>query len=167
MTTQKQIDSIKTREQKYKDEKYDAMYISQKLVKSPAYNRLTGVSAIVYSHFLRKRRMLPFPHKPGKSKKDFYIANDGEIQFTYQEAEGWGITRPRFTRAIDQLVEFGFIDITRAGSGLQKDVSLYAISNRWEKYGTDEFVVKKRQKRKEHYGFQKGHKKISTNKNVT
>jgi hypothetical protein len=37
--------------------------------------------------------------------------------------------------------------------GLHKDVTLYAISDRWEKYGTDEFIVKKRPKQKQQFGF--------------
>ena len=51
------------------------------------------------------------------------------------------------------LIRVGLIDISRTGLGLHRDVTLYAISERWEKYGTDEFVVKKRPKRKQQFGF--------------
>ena len=95
--------------------------------------------------------------RPMRSEKEWRITNNGEIQFTYTEAlEKWGIKDGKFTRAIDELIRVGLIDIAKAGFGLHKDVSLYAISNRWEKFGTDEFVVKKRQKRKQQLGFTKG-----------
>ena len=92
-------------------------------------------------------------------EKEWCIANNGEIQFTYKEAKlKWGISYSKFTRAIDEVIRVGLIDITKTGNGLQKDVTLYAISDRWEKYGTDEFVVKKRPKRKQQYGFTKKNK---------
>lgn len=169
MSTQKQIDLLKSRDQRYRVKRYDVMYISRLMVESEVWGKLSETSMRVYLLFLTKRQMEKIQHKAGKSKRDFRIANNGEIQFTYQEAEDkWDITRPRFARAIDQLVGLGFIDITQHGSGLHRDKSLYAISDRWELYGTDKFATMSRPKRKLHYGFQKGRKKIfSTHTNVT
>lgn len=162
MTTQKEIDSLKSRDQRYRTKRYDKMYISRRLVESDPFHKLKGTSLRVFMIFLTKRQIKKIEHKPGKSKKDFYIANNGEIQFTYKEAiEKWHILRASFARAIDQLVELGFIDIAKTGSGLHRDVSLYGISDRWENYGTDEFVSVKRKKRRQHYGFQRASKRIS------
>lgn len=92
-----------------------------------------------------------------RREKEWIIANNGEIQFSYLEAEKkYGIKAGRFTRAIDELMRVGFIDIAKTGFGLQKDVTSYAISNRWEKFGTDEFIVVRRPKRKQRLGFAKG-----------
>ena len=60
-----------------------------------------------------------------------------------------------FKRAIDELVKVGLIDIAKSGFGLKKDVTLYATSDRWKKFGTDEFVFKQRPKRKGQLGFAK------------
>jgi len=50
-------------------------------------------------------------------------------------------------RALDELVEKGFIDITHSGSGgIKGDKSLYAISDRWKDYGKSNFKPMKRQK---------------------
>jgi len=109
--------------------------------------------------------MKKIENRRGRNEQDYYIANNGEIQFTYKEAiEKWGITGPTFTKAIDQLMGVGLIDITKAGSGLHRDASRYALSDRWKDYGTDEFIVKKRHKRAQHYGFQKAAKRISQHK---
>lgn len=89
-----------------------------------------------------------------RHEKEWHLTNNGEIQFTYLEAkEKWGILGSRFTRAIDDLIRVGLIDIAKTGCGLHKDVTLYAISDRWKKFGTDEFVEMKRPKRTQQYGF--------------
>jgi len=91
-----------------------------------------------------------------KNRGQYHIANNGEIQFTYREAKDkWGFQTKVFRNAIDQLVEYGFIDITHTGSGLHRDVTRYAVSDRWQQWGTDEFKSARRPKRKVGYGFAK------------
>jgi hypothetical protein len=150
-------DSLKTREQKFKDKKWNKMFVSRKVITSKAYLSLrTPAACQVYLAFLSKCRVEKVQTRPGRRDKEWQITNNGEIQFTYDEAEErWGISEGRFLRAIDQLVEVGLIDITKSGFGLHKDVSLYAISDRWEKYGTAEFVRKERRKRTVQLGFRK------------
>ena len=157
MAKQNEIDSLKTREQRYKESKWDKMFVSRRVITSKAFLSLkTAAACQVFMIFLTKCVPKQINGKP-KRKDGWYIANNGEIQFTYDEAlEKWGITQKKFTKAIDEVVRVGLIDITKSGFGLKKDKSLYAISDRWEKFGTDEFVVKKRQKRKQQLGFTKG-----------
>jgi len=72
-----------------------------------------------------------------KGTEKWFIENNGEIVFFYTEAlNKYGITKPRFQRAVDELVEKGFIDITHHGGGVKGDSSTYAISERWQDYGT-------------------------------
>ena len=123
------------------------------LVSSKAFLNLTGIAPQVYLLFLKRRRMV----KRGRSGKEKWVVeNDGEIVFPYAEAEDkFGISRPRFQRAIDQLVEHGFIDIAHPGGGMMKDVSKYAISTRWMDYGTNNFIQKHRPKDTRGLGFKK------------
>jgi len=101
--------------------------------------------------------MVKVQARPMSREKEWHISNNGEIQFSYIEAEQkWAIKSGRFTRAIDDLIRVGLIDIAKTGFGLHKDCTLYAISDRWEKFGTDEFVVMKRPKRKQQIGFVRG-----------
>ena len=158
MATQKQNDSPRTHEQKFGQRKSGDMYFPKGLVNSPAFWVLTATAIRVYMVFRSKIVVKEF--KGSKSKRDkkgkYTFPNIDELQFTYREAkEKYGISSGAFRRAIELLVKVGLIDITHAGNGIQRDVSLYAISDRWEKFGTDEFVVKKRQKRTQHYGFTK------------
>ncbi len=159
MAKKSEIDSLKTREQKFKEVKWGRMFVSRKQITSEAFRSLTTAAACqAFMIFLYKCQWKPIEGSPKRSR-EYHLANNGEIQFTYDEALGkWGITGKKFIKAIDELVRVGLIDITKSGFGLQKDKSLYAISNRWEKFGTDEFVVKKRAKRKQQLGFTKGNR---------
>lgn len=138
--------------------------IDADLVSSRAFLNLTGVAPQVYFLFLRRRRMV----KTGrKGKEKWVIENNGEIVFPYAEAiNKFGFTRPRFLRAIDQLVEHGFIDIVHSGGGMMKDISKYAISKRWQDYGTQKFIQKHRPKDTRGLGFKKKQLNIG-NENVT
>ena len=100
-------------------------------------------------------------------KERWVIKNNGNIVFPYAEAENkFGITRPRFQRAIDQLVEHGFIDIVHSGGGMLRDISKYAISTRWMDYGTSKFIEKQRPKDTRGLGFKKKEALKVGNENV-
>ncbi|MHC4120981.1 MAG: hypothetical protein ACYSWO_26120 [Planctomycetota bacterium] len=95
--------------------------------------------------------------------------------FTYHEAKNqYGITSPRFRRAIDELLARGFIDIAATGMGVHKVTTFYAISDRWRDYGTPRFQKSTRPKPSvANPGFKKGNelwkkarKKRSSDENV-
>lgn len=157
MAKKSEIDGLKTREQRFKEVKWNRMFVERRAVTSKAFLDLkTAAACQVYMIFLNKCQWKPIEGSPKRSK-EYYLANQGEIQFTYKEAvEEREISNKRFTKAIDEVIRVGLIDIAKTGFGLHKDVTLYAISDRWEKFGTDEFVIKKRQKRKQQLGFTKG-----------
>jgi hypothetical protein len=118
--------------------------IEHELLKSKAFRSLNASAIIVLMDFLMKRRIKKVKHG---GEKRLMVLNNGEIQYSYAEAEKRGITRPRFTRALDDLIEHGFIDIEHLGSGGWKgDLSLYSMNDRWRAYGMDNFVPKTRPK---------------------
>ena len=146
--------------------------IDADLVLSRAFLNLTGAAPQVLLLFLRRRRLVKLGRK---GKERWVIENNGNIVFPYAEAENkFGITRPRFQRALDQLVEHGFIDIAHLGGGMMKDISKYSISDRWLNYGTNNFIQKHRKKDTRGLGFKKkelktgnGNITYSSNTNVT
>lgn len=136
------------------------LVIPTELIKSKAWFGLgskCSISAQVYLIFLSKRQMV----KTGKKGHEkWQCTNIQEIVFTYSEAqEKYGITQPRFMRAIDDLIDKGFIDIAKSASGLFKEVTLYGLSERWQKYGTPQFEDTPRLKRNHTIGFCKPKKK--------
>jgi hypothetical protein len=132
--------------------KSDAIYIARTLIGSKAFNSISAACYRVYFRFLKKRWMKPVNSKKGR-KDNFFIANNGKIVFTYAEAKKeLGMPPSTFMKSIDKLIEVGLIDVIHSGSGgrspdgLHGDVSLYAISDRWQKYGTPDFEIKTRPK---------------------
>ena len=136
--------------------KNSVVVLTQKMLKSKVWINLTGASTQVFLIFRTKCQMEKPPGKSGKHS-GMIITNNGEIIFTYEEAHrDYGISKDRFKRAIDQLVEFGFIDIKHTTNGLHKVATQYGISDRWQDWGTEQFVMKKREKRSHGPGFKKG-----------
>ena len=121
------------------------------MILSSAFRKLNGRAMEVLLLFLY-RRQWSRPSRKGK----WHITNNGEIVFPYKEAQKrFHIPRSTFTRAIDNLIEYGFIDIAHLGGGLIGVCTKYSISNRWEEYGTDKFVQKTRPKDTRGFGFNK------------
>jgi hypothetical protein len=117
----------------------DYIVIEKRLLKSEAFRGLNGIAKTVYFDFCLKCQLAKIKTPAGR-KKEWVITNNGELIFSYAEALAKGITRPRFKRALAELVEHGFIDVEHPGSGgVKGDKSKYAISERWRTWGTDTF----------------------------
>ena len=140
---------------KIKNHRSDSLYFSIRMLKSKAYLKLSGTSIKVLNFFYIKKVVKKIKIL---NRSEWDIVNNGQIVFTYPEAVSKGFTRPKFKRALNQLVEYGFIDITYHGGGMAKDKSLYSISERWKLYGEKEFIFQTIEKDKRGLGFQKGHK---------
>ena len=124
-------------------------WIEHEMILSPAFHKLNGRAKDVLFFFLIRRQW----ERAGRKGK-WYTTNNGEIVFPYKEAKKkFNIPKSSFARAIDNLIEYGFIDIAHLGGGLIGDCTKYSISNRWRNYGTDNFVKKKRPKDKRGFGF--------------
>jgi hypothetical protein len=125
------------------------IWIEREMILSPAFRKLNGRAMEVLLLFLY-RRQWSLPSRKGK----WYTTNNGEIVFPYKEAKKrFKIPKSSFARAIDKLMEHGFIDIAHLGGGLIGDCTKYSISNRWRNYDTDRFVQKKRPKDTRGFGF--------------
>jgi len=116
----------------------DLIWIDKDLLRSEAFRSLKGKSWIVYLDFLRKRQWQKTKHK---SRSDsFLITNNGEITYSYKEAEMKGISKDQFRNAIDELQGKGFLDIQEYGSGgHDRKQTKYIIDERWRKFGTHQF----------------------------
>jgi hypothetical protein len=152
---------LRTRDQKWQDRqrdlRWDKMYVSRGMILSEAFASLRTPAAFrVLFIFLSKCRWEQV-RRPCTREKTWTITNNGEIVFSYLEAKDrYGMTDGVFRRAIDELVAAGFIDVAHSGYGLRKDMTLYGVSDRWERYGTSEFKRAERQKRVQKMGFRKG-----------
>lgn len=91
--------------------------IERDICESPAYFALSGVGSQLLTIFI--------------------IANcssgqDRSCTLSYTEArDKFGLTRPRFTRGIDDLLAKGFISILHPGGFGKQDMVLYTLSDNW------------------------------------
>ena len=114
------------------------LYVDREVLKSPAFWSLTGCAPQVYMAFLTRCRRAKI--KGSKKHSPWAILNNGELVFSYRHAlASFGVSKDRFTHALDQLVQAGLIDIKHSGGGMEADSSRYAMSDRWRDYGTPAF----------------------------
>ena len=157
-----------------KHRRNSVIVLEQAMVKSAVWIGLGATAKAVFLLFRCKCRWENYQGKKGKNRVPD-LANNGEIVFTYDEAlEKYGISDKRFTRALDELIGKGFIDVAATGAGTFKATTFYSMSQRWRLHGTPDFVEKKRPRRSKGYpGFKKGNqlwkrrqKRISTDENI-
>jgi hypothetical protein len=138
-------------------------FVERELYESKAFLVLKGVTPQVLILFLGKRWFEKVGRK-GKEKR--FCTNCSELVFTYIEAEKeHGITKSRFSRAIDDLLAKGFITIEHKGGGYQKDKSVYALSDQW-RFWRPGTVFEERKRESVQRGFCKPNKENSTSKVV-
>jgi hypothetical protein len=135
-------------------EDHNVLWTDETLRESPAFRSLHSKAILVYMGFHSKKHM-----KKDKGSRKHKLVNNGELVYTYNEAEAEGISKSTFMRALDALIERGFIDVARTGAGRYRSESWYALSNRWRLWGSDSFISAKRNPngRNKQYGFQRGH----------
>ena len=125
------------------------IWIEREMILPSAFHTLNGRAMEVLLLFLYRRQW-----NQASRKGKWYTTNNGEIVFPYKEAKKrFKIPKSSFARAIDNLIEYGFIDIAHLGGGLIGDCTKYSISNRWRNYDTNRFVQKKRPKDTRGFGF--------------
>lgn len=104
-------------------------WIEREMFESKAYLSLTGFAPQLLVLFLSKRQFLNHGRK-GKERR--VCTNKNNITMTYIELkEKYNATKPRAIRAIDQLLEKGFICIVNPGGGYKQDKAIYSLSDNW------------------------------------
>jgi hypothetical protein len=104
-------------------------WVEERMYESRAFLALQGSAAQLLILFLGKRT---FDRVGKKHNKKYECVNSDSIPFTYVEAQKkYGFTKPRFMRAIDDLLAKGFIEIKHAGGAYKRDKTLYALSVKW------------------------------------
>jgi hypothetical protein len=139
-------------------------YVEAELLESKAYLSLVGLAQQVLMLFILKRQFEKVSAgKQGKSAKKICV-NRYSLSLTYIEAKKkYGITQPRFTRAIDELLAKGFVTKNHPGGGYQKDKALYGLSDKYLMWHQG-LVIEKRQKDPLQRGF-RSPKRLSSYQN--
>lgn len=104
-------------------------FIERELYESKAYLSLSGFAPQLLTLVLGKRQFEK-QGRPGKEKK--ICRNCDSLNITYTEFfNHYGITQPRMTRALDELLAKGFLTTVRPGGAFRQDKAVYALSTNW------------------------------------
>ena len=124
------------------------------MINSDVYRSLSRIATQALSQFLARRQ---FEQKGRTGKKTWCIKNNGEIEFPYRYAQKiFKISEPTFRRAIDELIEKGFISISAPGNGSGGGKrTKYSIDERWKNWGQPDFTIVQRKKACRKLGFMK------------
>jgi len=122
------------------------IYLERELYNSKAFKELSKAQVEIL-FILLERRIINKQKMPKGKREMKSIINNGELIFTYSEAESLGYSRRTFANAISKLVEVGFVDIVHQGNGsIKGDCSKYGLYDRWKKYGKPDFEQQSRKK---------------------
>jgi hypothetical protein len=104
-------------------------WIEREMFESEAYLSLKGFAPQLLTLILAKRQFRNHGRR-GKQKK--VCINCDKLNITYTEFNNrYGITQPRMTRSIDQLLAKGFLSIVNPGGTYKQDKAIYALSTNW------------------------------------
>jgi len=99
------------------------------MLESKAYLSLKGFAPQLLILILGKRQFQKHS-RTGKQKR--ICINCDKLNITYTEFKNkYGISQPRMTRAIDELLAKGFITIVYPGGTYKQDKAVYALSENW------------------------------------
>ena len=100
-------------------------------------------------------------------KSKFNFNNENNISFTYEEGMKL-MSKASFTKAIDNLIEHGFIYIVENGRALRK-ANIYGFSDNWQKYPNIDIIPRPKRSRgdTEKDSSPKGKKQILARSKVT
>jgi len=96
--------------------------IEKKMVNSEGFKNLKAHTKWLYVEFRLRYRG----------------SNPRNITFTQKEAKGI-MDLDTFRDDYKKLIKLGFIDLVKRG-GFYKQPHIFGLSNRWEKYGTKDFI---------------------------
>ena len=119
-------------------------WLTRELFESRAFLSLRGFAPQLLILILGKRN-IDYNHD---------CLNCDSLTMTYAElVNKYGITQPRATRAFDELLAKGFLEVKHQGGRCQSDRNIYSLSERWTFWSPG--VVFQERKRDVKRGFQK------------
>ena len=105
-------------------------WIERELFRSKSFLSLRGFAPQLLVLILGKRDMQYISDRKGK-KGHHQCVNCDRLTITYLELKQLGVTQPRATRARDELLAKGFVEIVNPGGAYQKDKTTFQVIDLW------------------------------------
>jgi hypothetical protein len=105
-------------------------WIEREMFESKAFLSLKGFAPQLLILILGKRQFAKYKMKSGREKRIY--TNCDSLNFTYTEARNkYKITIPRLKRALNELLQKGFLRIIHQGGAYRQDKSIYSLTDDW------------------------------------
>ena len=111
------------------------------MLRSKAFVTLTGAAKQILLE-LRIRLIVESyaPRRRDKDSRRYYAKNNGKLILSYKSIHRqFGYSTATISRAIDQLVAHGFIEIAELGCGVKRQSHKIALIKNWQNFGTENF----------------------------
>lgn len=112
------------------------------LLFSPAFNKISsfGPAVTALLHVIARQPLPPKKKEQERLRKArLWPPKPAEFSFPIREARHHGLTEKGLAEGLLRLHEVGFIDRLHPGSARRGDFARYVFSERWKKYGRDDF----------------------------
>ena len=119
----------------------DRLVLSKKMLRSKAFVSLTGAAKQILLELTMRLKLESYrPRKRHKHSTRYYAGNNGKLVLSYKSVhKQFGYSSATISKAIDQLVSHGFIEIAELGCGVKRQSHKIALIRNWQDYGTEDF----------------------------
>ena len=118
-------------------------WVERTLFQSKAFLELRGFAPQLLILILGKRSIETISNG---NRKERICVNENSLTFTYLEAQKkYSISKPRLTRAFDELLAKGFLKIQHQGGAYKQDKTIYGLAYEWALWSKG-IVFSKREK---------------------
>jgi hypothetical protein len=125
-------------------EQGDRLVMSKKLIRSKAFIKLTGAAKQMLLELYMRLTLESYKPSKRHRSQQFYAGNNGKLKITYESTHKmFGYSTTTISSGINQLVNYGFIEIAELGCGVKRLSHKIALINNWKDYGTDKFFAGK------------------------
>jgi DNA-binding MarR family transcriptional regulator len=122
----------------------DRLVLSKNMLHSKAVVKLTGAAKQILIELYMRLKLDSYnsPKCSKRNNQQFFASNNGQLVLTYSGIhKQFGYSTATISKAIDQLVDNGLIEIATLGCGVMRQSHKIALITNWQKYGTADFKV--------------------------
>jgi hypothetical protein len=125
-------------------DEHDRLVLSKKMLRSKPFIALTGAAKQILVELYMRLTLDSYKSSRARhsSDKRYLAKNNGKLVLSYASIHSqFGYSTATISNAINQLVNYGFIEIAELGCGVKRQSHKIALIRNWQDYGKDEFFV--------------------------
>jgi hypothetical protein len=120
----------------------DSLVLSKTMLHSKPFIKLTGAAKQILIELRIRLKVDGCKVKKNarRGKNQFFAGNNGELVLTYSGLHNqFEYSTRTISKALDQLINYGFIEIAQLGCGVKRQSHKIALIENWRQYGTPGF----------------------------